>query len=280
MATNFVPFQQSSLFSNIASGGGQPLGAVPMDFAKATPYKWNTDPITPDPEVPESGFDMEVFCSMPANANHPMCEKRGRPEDDRPIHERPFMSIEDMENASDKELLEHLKDGWLANHPLGWLDSKGSIGKLKGSFLPWQMSLLFGKDQQMRDHAMRNELIKRGFYYGKDDKGNMLFNIDPTQKRSNYERYLKDTKGQDFEQATQNIIDKQEELSKKIKEDKDYKYHAQIKPTDTSGSSLFTSSGERDDDKYAEALQQNIINSIKSGKSKYSKSLGGFYGGK
>ena len=79
----FVPFQQSALFQNIASGGGTPIGHVPMNFATATPYQWNTDPITPDPEVSEDGFDMGVFCSLPQNANHPMCQQQQDNRDNR-----------------------------------------------------------------------------------------------------------------------------------------------------------------------------------------------------
>jgi hypothetical protein len=169
MATNFVPFQQSSLFSNIASGGGQPLGAVPMDFAKATPYKWNTDPITPDPEVPESGFDMEVFCSMPANAGHPMCVNRGagKTGDDNEPEQRPYMSIEDMKNASDYELLNYLTDGVLANDLLGFLPSKlGEEFYLKKSLpnmLTVGLGLLGVTNPETRRKFMEKELAKRGY---------------------------------------------------------------------------------------------------------------------
>ena len=37
---------------------------------------------------------------------------------------------------------------------------------------------------------------------------------------------------------------------------------------------------ERDEKAYQQALQQNIINTVKSPTSKYSKKLGGFYGGR
>ena len=108
---NFIPFQQSALFSNITGGGGQPLGAVPMNFATATPYTWNTNPITPEPDTPESDFDMGVFCSVPANANHPMCVNKGNNNNNnnkKDSDERPYMSIEDMKSASDEELIDYL----------------------------------------------------------------------------------------------------------------------------------------------------------------------------
>ena len=37
--------------------------------------------------------------------------------------ERPYMSIEDMKNASDEELLEYMTSGFLKNSPLGYLPS-------------------------------------------------------------------------------------------------------------------------------------------------------------
>ena len=46
--------------------------------------------------------------------------------DDNEIDNRPYMSIEDMENATDEKLLDYLTSGFLKNSPLGFLPSKGN----------------------------------------------------------------------------------------------------------------------------------------------------------
>ena len=49
--------------------------------------------------------------------------------DDNKQEERKYMSIKDMEKASDEELLNYLKDGWLKNSMIGYLPSKGGDRK-------------------------------------------------------------------------------------------------------------------------------------------------------
>jgi|MDTE01.2.fsa_nt_gb hypothetical protein len=283
---NFIPFQQSALFSNITGGGGQPLGAVPMNFATATPYTWNTNPITPEPDTPESDFDMGVFCSVPANANHPMCVNKGNNNNNnnkKDSDERPYMSIEDMKSASDEELIDYLKDGWIGNSILGYLPSKGDIvtvnKPLMGSPL---LKFAIGKQQDLRYNFIINELTKRGFVQGTDKDGNVTFNINPQLYKENLDK------------TATNIIDRQDDKGDVIPVVQDdgtvqYEkvdrtggdYYQKTKPT---SSHLTRDDGRRDEDKYRKALKENIIRSVKNTdkeiRSRYSESLGGFTGGK
>jgi len=92
---------------------------------------------------------------------------------------RPYMSIEDMRNASDEDLLNYLKDGRLSNSALGFLPSKGNVVTLKKSqFMPPLFKLAFGKQDKMREEFMLSELMKRGYFTGNFDKNqNPLFDI-------------------------------------------------------------------------------------------------------
>lgn len=168
MAT-FIPFQQSALFQNIASGEGTPLGPVAMDFATPTRFNFSSDPITPEPETPESDFDMTAFCAIPANANHPMCVQSGtgNSKDDNKPDERDYMSIKDMEAASDYELLNYLTDGYLGNHLLGFLPSKLGdkfyLKKPPPNMLSMGLGLLGLNDSKLRRDFMEKELAKRGY---------------------------------------------------------------------------------------------------------------------
>ena len=164
----FTPFGESSLFSTIASGGGTPLGAVPMDFATATPFKFNTNPMTPEPETPESSFDMGVFCSMPANANHPMCVQNdnGKTFEEERAEELYIPTDEEIANMTNEEYIQNLVDrGRLSNSILGYLPSKGNMAKLRTGQMPMSpyFTLAFGKLQEAKRNKMMKELQKRGF---------------------------------------------------------------------------------------------------------------------
>ena len=106
-------------------------------------------------------------------------EQSGRTEDDP--EERPYMSIEDMENASDKDLLDYLKSGFLKNSALGYLPSKGTEVTFKGT-MPNMLSLGLGvlglNDSKLRENFIMNELMKRGYFTGNFDKNkNPIFDI-------------------------------------------------------------------------------------------------------
>ena len=81
--------------------------------------------------------------------------------------ERPYMSIEEMGNASDYDLLKYLSDGSLANDKLGFLPSKlGEEFFIKQPFpnsLTMGLSFLGLNNQEIRRNAMLSELAKRGY---------------------------------------------------------------------------------------------------------------------
>ena len=165
----FTPFGESSLFSTIVGGGGTPLGAVPMDFATATPFEFSTNPMTPEPDTPESDFDMGVFCSMPANANHPMCvdaNDNGKTFEEERAEELYIPTNEEIANMTNEEYIQNLTDrGWLSNSILGYLPSKGNMVKLDSGQMPFSpyFTLAFGKLQEAKRNKMMKELQKRGF---------------------------------------------------------------------------------------------------------------------
>ena len=103
-------------------------------------------------------------------------QESGRTEDDP--EERPYMSIEDMENASDEELLDYLKSGFLKNSLLGYLPSKGTEVTLGMGKLPPLFQLAFGGQNQLRKDFILSELMKRGYFTGNfDDNKNPIFDI-------------------------------------------------------------------------------------------------------
>ena len=177
MAT-FIPFQQSALFQNIASGEGTPLGPVAMDFATPTRFNFSSDPITPEPETPESDFDMTAFCAIPANANHPMCVQSGtgNPKDDKPkikiagtdryTTDNNFIPTdEEIAGMSNDEYIENLiQRGWLKNSALGYLPSKGDMVELrKGTLINPYLALAFNKEQEAKRKKIIEELVKRKY---------------------------------------------------------------------------------------------------------------------
>ena len=87
--------------------------------------------------------------------------------DDNNQEERPYMSIEDMKNASDYELLNYLTDGLLANSKLGFLESKlGNefyLKKAPPNVLSMGLGLLGLNNSKLRRDFVRSELAKRGY---------------------------------------------------------------------------------------------------------------------
>jgi len=196
----FTPFQQSSLFNTIAGGGGTPLGAVPMNFATATPYQWNTDPIPPKPVTPESGFNMEVFCSLPANAGHPMCVEQNANDTtefekrqtqiagtDRFTTDNNFIPTdEEITNMTNEEYIENLTQrGWLKNSMLGVVPSGGPMLTLKKGSIPNPyFALAFGKLQEAKRKKIIEELVKRK-YNVRGTADNTTFHIKPNAQAGN-----------------------------------------------------------------------------------------------
>lgn len=287
----FVPFQQSSLFNTIAGGGGTPLGAVPMNFPTPTPYKWKTDPTTPEPDTPESDFDMEVFCSNPANVNHPMCSYGGRGDGDyekrmEEENKRDYFGIDAMKKLDDESLINYLKDGWIGNSKIGFLPSKGDLVTVNKPMMTSPlMKLISGKQDKMRRDFMIEELTKRGFLQSTDKDGNPTFNINPQLYKKNLDKavnqmiFRHDNKNDEVP-----VIRSDGKVDYKKVDRTGGEYYQQTKPSDTTGSSLTNSDGSRNENNYKKALRENVVRSVKNTnpkiKSKYSKSLGGFYGGR
>ena len=99
-------------------------------------------------------------------------------DDNNNVEERPYMSIEAMENASDEELLDYLKSGFLKNSLLGYLPSKGTEVTLGMGKLPPLFQLAFGGQNEMRKNFILSELMKRGYFTGNfDDNKNPIFDI-------------------------------------------------------------------------------------------------------
>ena len=89
--------------------------------------------------------------------------------DDREEEERDYFSIEEMKNLGDYELLKYLDDGWLKGDKFN-----STIG---GNWMPIQFGIPFGKQNQMRRNFIIDELTRRGYNIGADDKGNQQFNV-------------------------------------------------------------------------------------------------------
>jgi len=108
-------------------------------------------------------------------------------DDDNEIDNRPYMSIEDMEAATDEDLLDYLTSGFLKNSPLGFLPSKGTEVTLGMNIMPPLFQTVFGGQNELRKDFILNELMKRGFFTGNfDDQQNPIFdigqkNINPMQ---------------------------------------------------------------------------------------------------
>jgi hypothetical protein len=234
-----------------------------MDFSVADTSDTPVDPCLPGYQL------IDGVCQPIENFGQSSYDPSGRTDDDP--EERPYMSIEDMKKASDEDLLEYLQDGWL----------KGDINSstIAGNWMPLAFQLPFGKQNTMRRNFIINELKRRGYYTGEVD-GKPYFDLNPSNKMKNYETLLQEQTGQNFNQAVDNIVNKQNILGQEIAQDDSYEYYTPTTPVDTSGSSLLTNDNKRDEDAYKDAIQQNIVNSLQSETSNYSPFLGGFTGGR
>ena len=140
------------------------LRAEGQDFYPLNP------PVTPivDDPCPE-GYQLIDGVCQPIEQFNPETnyadQNDDRDNDD--VEQRPYMSIEDMKNADDYELLSYLSDGRLANSNLGFLPSKlGEEFFLKKPFpntLTMGLGLLGLNNEKNRRDFMINELAKRGY---------------------------------------------------------------------------------------------------------------------
>ena len=98
--------------------------------------------------------------------------------------QRPYMSIDDMQGASNEELIDYLKGGYLSNSLLGYLPSKGGMVTLNNTLpttLGVGLNLLGLTDPELRNNAMTAELSNRGYFTGNfNNKGKEVFDIAST----------------------------------------------------------------------------------------------------
>jgi len=135
-----------------------------------------TTPVVDDPCPP--GYQLIDGVCQPIDqfSNNLANEVTGGGDDE--VEERPYMSFEDMEGATDEELLDYLKSGFLQNSPLGFLPSKGTQVTLGMGMMPPLFQLGFGGQNELRKNFILNELMNRGFFTGNFDKNqNPIFDI-------------------------------------------------------------------------------------------------------
>ena len=132
---------------------------------------------TPDPC--QEGYMLVDGVCQPIETFGRSAYDEQRSDNNNDVEERPYYSIDEMKDLSDEDLINYLKDGWLKNSPLGFLDSKGSQVTLGGQFMPWQFGLIGGKQNQMRRDAMDIELRRRGYFTGQyDDNYNPIYDLN------------------------------------------------------------------------------------------------------
>ena len=191
MAT-FTPFMQSTeaqnIISNYLGGGYDTTSTTPFrnphfDLRTEQEAAGTLDPsaLYPNPQIDFSVQEDEIVDPCPPGYQliDGVCqpieqfgkslydEKQDR--DDRDEEERDYFSIEEMKNLGDYELLKYLDDGWLKGDKFN-----STIG---GNWMPIQFGIPFGKQNQMRRNFIIDELTRRGYNIGADDKGNQQFNV-------------------------------------------------------------------------------------------------------
>ena len=148
------------------------------DFPNSTiDFSVKEEDETIDP-CPEGFMLVDGICQPVETFGQSMYDTSGNTQDK--AEERPYMNIEDMQNASDEELIDYLKSGWLRNSALGYLPSKGgNVTLANGMFgMPPLGKMMFGNQNDLRRRAMLDELQNRGYFTGNFDKNNEpIFNI-------------------------------------------------------------------------------------------------------
>jgi len=109
------------------------------------------DPVDPCTE----GFMLVDGICQPIETFGQSMYDENRDDRDDP-EERPYMSIEDMKNADDYELLNYLNDGWFKGDPYD-ISVGGQFG------MPPAFQLMFGGQNKMRRDFIIKELAKRGY---------------------------------------------------------------------------------------------------------------------
>lgn len=183
----FSPFMQSTQAQDIIDNyltnpsSTQTTGAFrnPL-FDLRTEQGLPADALFPDPLVDFSATEDAPIDPCPAGYEliDGICqpiEKFGQslyqpnPKDDNEPEERDYMSIKEMSEASDYELLKYLDDGWLKGNKFN-----ATIG---GTMMPPALGLVFGGQNKLRRDFIIDELTRRGYATGVNDKGQNTFNL-------------------------------------------------------------------------------------------------------
>lgn len=221
--------------------------------------------------------------------------------DDDDMEEKPYMSIEDMRAASDEDLINYLTSGFLTNSGmLGYLPSKGDIVTLKDSIMPPAFKLGFGKQDEMRRKFIEEELIRRGFGIGTNQDGQQQFNINPILFKENLDNAVsKINYRQDNSNDNVPIIKEDGTIGLKSVDRTGGNFYQQTRPTENLGS-LLSDDGSRNQKNYDKALRENVrrtvlaptqtisyrdpgtgrVDTANAPRSRFSKTLGGFTGGR
>ena len=191
MAT-FTPFMQSTeaqnIISNYLGGGYDTTSTTPFrnphfDLRTEQEAAGTLDPsaLYPNPQIDFSvqedvtvdpcppGYQLIDGVCQPIEQFGKSLYDEKQDRDDRDEEERDYFSIEEMKNLGDYELLKYLDDGWLKGDKFN-----STIG---GNWMPIQFGIPFGKQNQMRRNFIIDELTRRGYNIGADDKGNQQFNV-------------------------------------------------------------------------------------------------------
>ena len=138
----------------------------------------------PDDPCPEGFMLVDGVCQPIEQFGQSVYDENSGGDDN--VEERPYMSIDQMRNASDEELLDYLTNGFLKNSLLGYLPSKGTEVTMKGGMMPLYFQLPFGKQNEMRQNFIMTELMKRGYFSGNFDKNqNPIFDIGNKNMNTN-----------------------------------------------------------------------------------------------
>ena len=127
----------------------------------------SVDDEAPDP-CKEGFMLVDGICQPIETFGQSMYDKNKNDRNDP--EERPYMSIEEMTNASDYDLLKYLDDGWLKGDKFN-----ATIGGQFG--MPPAFQFMFGGQNKMRRDFIIDELTRRGYATGVNDKNQNTFNL-------------------------------------------------------------------------------------------------------
>ena len=172
--TNPTPKQNTGVFRNPLFDLRTEQG-LPADAQFPNPQIDFSAEETPTDPCPEGYMLVDGVCQPIEQFGQSLYQEDDDKEDPE---ERPYMSIEDMKNASDEDFLNYMTSGVLGNSLLGYLPSKGTQVTMKPNLMSPLFKLAFGGQDKLRKDFMMSELMRRGYFTGNFDKNqNPIFDI-------------------------------------------------------------------------------------------------------